>query len=211
MDQFDELTSNLDTWITGWKKTLERMPLNPISAVQQPESRPSLGASFEASIKFFPFKEEEVPPIVVQKPAPVCPTSGTVMVVFSGIATCGCSEVSGPSGTSVNITAFSGLNGAHTLTWDGSSAFVLSGVGSYTLTAYSDLVCGTFDSAISGSFNISAVCSGGTWEVTVSDPGLGNTFLSTTPEPMGIPIANSAVCSGGAIHLLIGGGTATVS
>lgn len=158
-----------------------------------------------------PLEENPTPPNPAE-PTPTCPMSGTVMVVFSAIASCGCVESPGITPASLNVTAFSGLNGAHTLTWDaGTSTFILSGAGSYTLTSYSDFVCGTVDGTTSGNFDIVASCSGGNWQVTVSNVGLGNVFLTTAPEPMGSAITNSVTCSGGFGGPLLAGGSATVS
>lgn len=145
-------------------------------------------------------------------PPPTCPTSGTVSVAITGITACGCGGVSGP--TSFNITAMSGINAVHTLTWDaGFATFRLTGVGSITVESYTDAVCGSVDVTASGTFEITATCGSGLWSVEVSETsgpavGIGSAFSTATPAPMGSAIPNSLTC---APNALIGGGTATVS
>lgn len=68
MNQFDEFTENLDNFFLEWKQARDSAPVNPISAVPQTENPPSLGAKFESSIKFFPYKVEELPPVAHKQP-----------------------------------------------------------------------------------------------------------------------------------------------
>jgi hypothetical protein len=138
-------------------------------------------------------------------PAPSCPTSGTITVVLSGIDSCGCTPADG----FLSITAFSGLNGAHTLTWDaGSSAFVLNNFGSVTQTNYTDPGCLGAAETFDGSFNITASCSDGNWSITIIMSGLGLGIFESTPAPRGTPMTNAIVCP---TSQEMGGGTATVS
>lgn len=141
---------------------------------------------------------------------PACPTSGTIMVVLSGIASCGCMP---GANSSAKITAFSGLNGAHTLTWDAgpgptSGTFVLNGFGSCTFEQYDDETCSNVVGTIDGNFNIQAICGGGTWNVVVTIFAVGFTIFEAVAAPSGTPMDNTIVCPG---TNGMGGGTATVS
>lgn len=158
-----------------------------------------------------PARDEE---IVIEDitPTPTCPTSGTITVVLSGINACGCIEIGGITPTSQSATAFSGLNGSHTLTWDAMAGnFSLLGVGSYTVTFYSDAACMTFDSDVTSTFDITASCTSGNWTVIASGTDVGNAFISSSAAPMGTAMANGGVCSGGSTGPLIADGNATVS
>lgn len=150
------------------------------------------------------------------QPTQVCPTSGTITVVFSGITACGCKDFTSPPSppnppVSQNITAFSGLNGSHTLAWDsGSSTFILSGVGSVTNTEYPSHDCSGTGFDATSAFDISAFCSGGLWTVSVSSTAAGAAFDSATSEMMGTAMSNNHTCGISTLDLL-GDGSATVS
>lgn len=139
---------------------------------------------------------------------PSCPTSGTITVVFSGIsAPCGCVNAGADN---QKVTAFSGLNGSQTLSWDALSlSFRATAVGSVTVSNYfGDCIPANFDFDTVGAFDIVASCNSGNWTVQVTSPGASiSVFFSTAPEPFGTAITNSLICNSAT---LMGGGTATV-
>jgi hypothetical protein len=144
----------------------------------------------------------------------MCPTSGAVTVVLSGIVSCGCQGQ--------YTFSFSGLNGAISLTWNGSDFSAPSNVGSYTITSYQDPGCsGTPTIIQSGVFGVGASCAivdgMAIWSPIVSldfaDPfGNAVVFAVNSGAPLGTSMTNVVACPPtNPLTSLYGGGNATVS
>lgn len=182
------------------------------------DGRAVITRSQEAAIVTRKFTEETkitIPDNDVPADEGGCPTSGTISVTLSGVAACGCLLIGGLQ--SLNATSFAGINGVHTLTWNG-TLFAISSVGSITVEHYTDSACTTMDTTNTDSFDITAQCNGGQWEVVVAvpfgspviQPGFNGTVFTNAalPLPAGTTIPNNLVCGTG---VLVGDGNATVS
>lgn len=182
---------------------LDGMGLFPVRRrVQFAPPEPSRVIRTEAPIVRFINDDSNEEPVPTQPAPPECPTSGAVTCVVSGVVSCGCSA---------NQIATFSIDGTYTLTWDaGSSAFIISGVGSFSQQGYSDSDCTIpFGDPSTGAFEIQATCSGGQWSTVIqATGGAGFTvFASASAVPFGSPADNNSVCPGG----FGGGGNVTIS
>lgn len=117
----------------------------------------------------------------------------TLHYAVSGVQNCGgCYTYPSLRGQSFQFS-FTGVNGAGTVTWDGTSSWTAT-IGTETVTLYSDEDCGTFDQTIDLDIVLSVQCGGDNqfqaqiiWQGFIS----GQLFQYAAPAGLGEPISNA--------------------
>lgn len=142
-----------------------------------------------------------MPVLNITIPCPGCCTpkfchdllGDTLSVAVSGILNCAdCYTFTALPGQSFKFAFTAGVNGVHTVTWDGFSAWTAV-IGTETLSIYSDGVCGTLDSATDLDITLSVTCADDNqFTATISWQGAisGTLFRTLAAAGIGDPISN---------------------
>ena len=122
-----------------------------------------------------------------------------MQAVFSGFtAPCFCNTI-----TQKKVTAISGLNATHTLTRDGSDdcLWKLTGVGSATVTSYSDASCTNSTGSVNTTMLIELRYSGADWRVFVYTEDASREkiyeglYIITVTCPNAWTMSNTVICN----------------